>query len=158
MDRLRVLFLCTGNSARSQIAEGLFRKLSRGRADVFSGGTHPQADVHPMAVDLLKARFDVDTSVLHPKDLNRFVGQAFDYVITVCDRTAETCPTFPGDPERIHWSFDDPAAVEEEGARRRAFESVANGLAARLRVWMALPAIHRRLDDAEERPPRHNRT
>lgn len=111
-----------------------------------------------MAIDILKTRFDVDTSVLHPKDLNRFAGDTFDFVITVCDRTAEACPTFPGDPERIHWSFEDPAAVEEEGARRRAFEGVANGLAARLRIWMALPAIHRRLDEAEEQTDGHDRT
>jgi protein-tyrosine-phosphatase len=141
MERLRVLFLCTGNSARSQIAEGLLRKLSRGRADVCSAGTSPEAEVHPMAADVLRTRFQVDTDDLYPKHLNRFLGQAFDYVITVCDRTAEACPTFPGDPERIHWSFE---------ARRRAFERVANGLAARMRIWMALPAVHRRLDAAEE--------
>jgi protein-tyrosine-phosphatase len=150
MERLRVLFLCTGNSARSQIAEGLFRKLSRGRADVFSAGTSPKAEVHPLAADVLRTRFQVDTDDLYPKDLNRFLGQAFDYVITVCDRKAETCPTFPGDPERIHWSFEDPAACADEEARRRAFELVANGLAARMRIWMALPAVHRRLDAAEE--------
>src|SRR5687768_947042 len=89
MERLRVLFLCTGNSARSQIAEGLFRKLSRGRADVFSAGTSPTAEVHPVAADVLRRRFQVDTDDLYPKHLNRFLGQAFDYVITVCDRTAE---------------------------------------------------------------------
>ena len=150
MERLRVLFLCTGNSARSQIAEGLLRKLSRGRADVCSAGTSPEAEVHPMAADVLRTRFQVDTDDLYPKHLNRFLGQAFDYIITVCDRTAETCPTFPGDPERIHWSFEDPAACEGEEARRRAFELVANGLAARMRIWMALPAVHRRLDAAEE--------
>jgi protein-tyrosine-phosphatase len=151
MERLRVLFLCVGNSARSQMAEGLLRKLSRGRADVFSAGTNPAREVHPMAVEILQRRFDVDTADLHPKNLNRFVGQEFDYVITVCDRTAELCPTFPGDPERIHWSFEDPAAVQDEAARRRAFESVANGLAARLRVWMSLPAVYHRLDEAEDR-------
>ena len=150
MERLRVLFLCTGNSARSQIAEALLRKLSRGRADVFSAGTSPGVEVHPMAADVLRTRFQVDTDDLYPKHLNRFLGQAFDYVITVCDRTAETCPTFPGDPERIHWSFEDPAASEDVEARRRAFELVANGLAARMRIWMALPAVHGRLDLAEE--------
>jgi arsenate reductase len=150
MERLRVLFLCTGNSARSQIAEGLLRKLSRGRADVFSAGTRPEAEVHPVALDVLRTRFHVDTDGLHPKHLNHFLGQRFGYVITVCDRTAEACPTFPGDPERIHWSFEDPAATQDEDARRRAFESVANGLAARMRIWMALPAVHRRLDAAEE--------
>ena len=93
----------------------------------------------------------MDTDDLYPKHLNRFIGQVFDYVvITVCDRTAETCPTFPGDPERIHWSFEDPAACADEEARRRAFELVANGLAARMRIWMALPAVRWRLDAAEE--------
>lgn len=151
MERLRVLFLCAGNSARSQIAEGLLRKLSRGRADVFSAGTSPQAEVHPLAVDVLRTRFDVDTEDLFPKHLDRFRGDRFDFVITVCDRTAERCPTFPGDPERIHWSFEDPADVEGEQTQRRAFELVANGIAARLRIWMALPAVHGRLDAAEER-------
>jgi arsenate reductase len=80
--------------------------------------------------------------------MDRFLGQDFDYVITVCDKAAESCPVFPGDPERIHWSFEDPAAIEDEHARRRAFESVASGLAGRLRVWMALPAISDRLRTA----------
>jgi protein-tyrosine-phosphatase len=157
MERLRVLFLCTGNSARSQIAEGLFRGLSRGRADVFSAGTAPQAEVHPLAVAVLRERFHVDTDGLYPKHVNRFSGDTFDYVITVCDRTAEACPTFPGDPERIHWSFEDPAAAEDETARRRAFERVANGLAARMRIWMALPAVHQRLDAAKAQDLRHSR-
>lgn len=150
MERLRVLFLCTGNSARSQLAEGLLRRLSRGRADVFSAGTKPEAEVHPLAADVLRTRFQVDTDNLYPKHLDQFLDQRFDYVITVCDRTAEACPTFPGDPERIHWTFEDPAATQGEEARRRAFEGVANGLAARMRIWMALPAVHRRLDAAGE--------
>jgi protein-tyrosine-phosphatase len=149
MERLRVLFLCTGNSARSQMAEGLLRELSRGRADVVSAGTKPEPGVHPLAADVPRTRFHVDSDGLHPKHLNQLLGQGFDYVITVCDRTAEACPTFPGDPERIHWSFEDPAAVPDEEARRRAFDSVASGLAARMRIWMALPAVHRRLDAAE---------
>src|SRR6476659_8836842 len=118
MERLRVLFLCTGNSARSQMAEGLLRKLSRGRVDVFSAGVRPESAVHPLAIEILQGSFDVDTTDLHPKPLRRFRGETFDYVITVCDRTAETCPTFPGDPERIHWGFEDPAAVEGDGPRR----------------------------------------
>ena len=130
------------HSARSQIAEALFRKLSRGRADVFSAGGSPATEVHPLALDVLRTRFSVDTADLFPKHLDRFRGDRFDYVITVCDRTAETCPTFPGDPERIHWSFDDPVKGNGEEAQRRAFELVANGLAARLRIWMALPSVH----------------
>ena len=152
MNPLRVLFLCTGNAARSQMAEALFKKLSKGHADVFSAGTHPRSAVHPVACEVLREHFDVDPAGLQPKHLNRFIGQDFDYVITVCDRAAEHCPTFPGDPERIHWSFEDPAAVDEGAAQRRAFEAVANGLAARLRIWMALPSIRQRLDAAEDRP------
>ena len=139
MERLRVLFLCTGNSARSQIAEGVLRKLSRGRADVFSAGTRPAAEVHPLAVDVLRTVFQVDTDVLYPKHLNRFIGQTFDYVITVCDRTAEQCPTLPGDPQRIHWTSDDPFASADEETRRRAFELVANGLAARMANLVGTP-------------------
>jgi arsenate reductase len=107
-----------------------------------------------LALDVLRTRFNVDTADLFPKHLDRFRGDRFDFVITVCDRTTEACPTFPGDPERIHWSFEDPAAAQGEGPQRRAFELVANGLAARLRIWMALPGIHQRLDAAEERAVR----
>ena len=83
MERLRVLFLCTGNSARSQMAEGLFKKLARGRADVFSAGSNPAPAVHPMALDVLRSRFGVTTEDLFPKHLSRFMGERFDYVITV---------------------------------------------------------------------------
>jgi protein-tyrosine-phosphatase len=151
MNRLRVLFLCTGNSARSQMAEALLKKLSRGRADVYSAGTHPQPEVHPFARQVLHEHFDIDPVGLRPKHLSSFLGQQFDFVITVCDRAAETCPVFPGDPERIHWSFEDPAAVENGPAQLRAFETVASGIAARLRIWMALPSIQTRLDAAEQR-------
>lgn len=145
MKPLRVLFLCTGNSARSQMAEALLRQLSHGKADVVSAGSHPRPAVHPMAKSVLEEKFRIDTSTLRPKHLNEFVGQEFDYVITVCDRAAESCPIFPGDPERIHWSFEDPAAVEEGPAQRRAFGAVANGLVGRMRIWMGLPAIKEKL-------------
>ena len=142
---LRVLFLCTGNSARSQMAEALLRQLSHGRIDVFSAGSLPQPRVHPVAIATLKERYGIDPGDLHPKSLDRFLGEHFDYVITVCDRAAESCPVFPGDPERIHWSFEDPAAVHGDEAQRRAFEIVANGLAGRFRIWLALPEIRRRM-------------
>ena len=140
MERLRVLFLCTGNSARSQIAEGILRKLSRGRADVFSAGASPELEVHPLALEVLRTRFNVDTADLFPKHLNRFHG---DGSITYSPfatarrrrvrRSAETRNESTG--------FDDPVAVTGKEAQRRAFELVANGLAARLRIWMALPAV-----------------
>jgi arsenate reductase len=148
---LRVLFLCTGNSARSQMAEALLRQLSKNRVEVFSAGSAPQPHVHPLAKETLEQRYGMDASNLFPKSMDRFLGERFDYVITVCDRAAEVCPVFPGDPERIHWSFEDPTAVKDEDARRRAFASVANGIAGRLRVWMSLPAVQRRIGPAE--PP-----
>jgi protein-tyrosine-phosphatase len=107
-ERLTVLFVCTGNSARSQMAEALLRHLSRNRIDVSSAGSTPQAEIHPMARTILESKFGIDTGDLHPKSLNQFLDRPFDYVITVCDRAAESCPVFPGDPERIHWSFETP--------------------------------------------------
>jgi len=133
-DKLRVLFLCTGNAARSQMAEALLRHLSKGRVEVFSAGSAPEAAVHPAARATLERQYAIDSTGLRPKPMREFLGQPFDFVVTVCDKIAEECPTFPGDPERIHWSFEDPAAE----VRTRAFEHVASGLAARLRIWMAL--------------------
>jgi protein-tyrosine-phosphatase len=143
---LRVLFLCTGNSARSQLAEALLRHLAHGHIDVFSAGSIPQQRVHPLAIATLKERYGIDPVALYPKSLDRFLGEHFDYVITVCDRAAESCPVFPGDPERIHWTFEDPAAVQGDEEQRRAFELVANGLAGRFRIWLALPEIRRRME------------
>ncbi len=143
---LSVLFLCTGNSARSQIAEALTRHLSGNQIEAFSAGSAPHAEVHPMARAVLETRFGIDTTDLHPKSMTRFTDQRFDYVITVCDRAAESCPVFPGDPRRIHWSFEDPAAVQGDDEQRRAFEHVATGLAGRLRIWMSLPDVRRHLE------------
>lgn len=143
--RISVLFLCTGNSARSQMAEAILRQLSANRIDVHSAGSAPQPDVHPMAKAVLEDKYGIDTADLYPKSLDRFVARRFDYVITVCDRAAESCPVFPGDPQRIHWSFEDPAAVSDEEQRRRAFEHAATGLSGRLRIWLSLPEVSRRL-------------
>lgn len=144
---LRVLFLCTGNAARSQMAEALLRQLSHGRAEVFSAGTAPQQSVHPIAREVLEQKYQIDTSEMRPKSMQQFLGQRFDFVITVCDKAAETCPAFPGDPERIHWGFEDPVLLKDADAQRRAFEAIASGLGARLRIWMSLPEIRRRIDD-----------
>ncbi len=145
-DRLRVLFLCTGNSARSQMAEGLLRSLSKNRIDVYSAGTFPKSEIHPMAVAAMRDKFQLDISAQSPKNLDRYVGEDFDYVITVCDRAAEACPVFPGAPQRIHWGFTDPAAAEgSEAERQRAFNTSATEIAARLRLWLALPAVSARI-------------
>lgn len=145
-DRLRVLFLCTGNSARSQMAEALLRHLTRGRADSHSAGTHPRAEVHPMAIRTLARQFNIGSEGLFPKTLDRYIGEHWDYVITVCDRAAESCPVFPGDPERIHWSFPDPAALEgTPEVQQRAFDTTASDIVGRLRLWLQLPEVLQRL-------------
>lgn len=139
--RLRVLFVCTGNSARSQIAEALLRQMSRGRIDVFSAGSAPRPEIHPTARQVLRDVYGIDSSNQYPKSWDRFLGEPFDFVITVCDRAAESCPVFPGDPERIRWSFADPAEVSDGETRRRAFERTANEMAGRLRIWLSLPRL-----------------
>jgi len=139
---MRVLFLCTGNSARSQIAEALLTKVTNGRVEVHSAGSHPKREIHPLAREAARKVFDAEMNGQFPKSLDRFLGQQFDYVITVCDRADASCPVFPGKTERIHWSLEDPAAVvgsEEE--KRRAFEATASDLMRHIRQWIALPNV-----------------
>jgi len=107
---IRVLFLCTHNSARSQIAEALLRHLGGSDFAAYSAGTEVTR-VHPLALTVLAER-GVATSGLASEDLRDFIGQRFDVVITVCDRARDACPIFPGETERLHWSFPDPSAVE----------------------------------------------
>jgi len=127
----RVLILCTGNSARSQMAEGLLRALGDGALDVFSAGTKPGI-VRPEAITVMAER-GIDISSHRSKHVDEFAGQRFDYVITVCDNANESCPVFPGAPHRIHWSFPDPAAVEgAETERLAAFRAVRDDLSATL--------------------------
>lgn len=143
---LRVLFLCTGNSARSQIGEALLRHMSRGRVEVVSAGSRPRPEIHPLARQAVEDLFGLDMARRRPKPLQDFVDQRFDYVITVCDRAAESCPVFPDDPERIHWSFEDPAAIEgDDEKRRRAFEQTTRDMASRIRLWTSLPAVASRV-------------
>jgi ArsR family transcriptional regulator, arsenate/arsenite/antimonite-responsive transcriptional repressor / arsenate reductase (thioredoxin) len=132
----RVLFLCTHNSARSQMAEALLRHLSGGRVEVFSAGTEATR-VHPQALATLE-RHEIDTTGLRSKHLNQFIGEDFNYVITVCDRASEACPIFPGDPERIHWSFPDPSAVTDPAEQQMAFTQVFVGLEKRLKLLLTL--------------------
>jgi arsenate reductase len=123
----RVLILCTGNSARSQMAEGLLRSLGGGAIDVCSAGTRP-GSVRPEAIAVMAER-GIDISGHRSKHVDEFTGQQFQYVITVCDSANESCPVFPGTPQRIHWSFPDPAAVEgSEAERLAAFRTVRDAL------------------------------
>jgi len=112
----RVLVLCTGNSARSQMGEGLFRAEGEGEFEVFSAGTKPSS-VRPEAIAVMK-EIGIDISGQRSKSVGEFAGQSFDYVVTVCDNARDTCPVFPATTERIHWSLEDPAAVEGNEAER----------------------------------------
>ena len=133
----RVLFLCTHNSARSQMAEGILRALGGDRFEVESGGTQPSR-VHPLAIKAMAKR-QIDISAQTSKNMERFADQRFDYVITVCDLASEVCPVFPGAPERIHWSIPDPSAVEgSEKERLAAFERAADELLTRIRYLLIL--------------------
>ena len=131
----RVLILCTGNSARSQMAEGLLRALADNQYDVFSAGSKPSS-VNPFAIQAMRER-GIDISQQRSKHLNEFIKQPFDYVITVCDVAAETCLIFPGRAQRIHWSFPDPAAVEgNEDVKLQAFRDTRDAIESRLKAWL----------------------
>ncbi|GLV56832.1 protein-tyrosine-phosphatase [Dictyobacter sp. S3.2.2.5] len=133
--RQRVLFLCTGNSARSQMAEGWLRYLADEQIEVASAGTAP-SQVNPLAIQVMAERA-IDISHHRSKHLNEFLLQPFDYVITVCDQAAEQCPIFPGKAIRIHWSFPDPAAVKGTHEERlAAFRQVRDALEGQLRAWV----------------------
>ncbi len=136
---VRVLFLCTGNSARSQMAEGMARAWGGPGLEASSAGSHPAERVHPMAVAAMQ-EIGLDIGGNVPMHLERFLGERWDYVITVCDRARDACPVFPGDAERIHWGFDDPAAAEGSNEQRMAvFRRVRDEIRNRLRLWLTLP-------------------
>lgn len=134
--RLRVLFLCTHNSARSQMAEGILRQMAGDQVEVHSAGTEVTR-VHPLAIKTMETR-GLDISGHRSKHLEEFLGEQFDYVITVCDNARETCPIFPGAPERIHWSIPDPSAVQGDDTQREAaFQRAADELQTRIRYLLA---------------------
>ena len=131
----RVLILCTGNSARSQMAEGLLRHDGGARFEVYSAGTHP-SQVRPEAVAAMR-EIGIDISAHRSKSVDEFVGQDFDTVITVCDNAKENCPVFPAKTERLHWSFDDPASAQgDEAAQLAVFRRVRDEIRARLRQFI----------------------
>ena len=137
-ERKRVLFLCTGNSARSQMAEGLLRHMAGDRLEVKSAGVAPTA-VRPEAIEVMR-ELGIDISGQRSKSVDDFVGREFDYVITVCDNANEQCPVFPGRTNRLHWSFDDPAAAQgDEPTRLAVFRRVRDEIYDRLRQFVAKP-------------------
>jgi arsenate reductase len=121
MMKRRILFLCTGNSARSQMAEALLRLMAGDHFEAVSAGTHP-VGLNPGAIEAMR-ELGVDISRQQSKSVSDFVGQPFDYVITVCDRAREACPIFPDALHLLHWSFDDPAIASDE-QRREVFRKV----------------------------------
>jgi len=136
-DRERVLFLCTGNSARSQMAEALARTCSEGVVEAHSAGSHPKA-LHPNAVRVMHEEYDIDLAGQRSKHLSVFAQQPFDRVISLCDRVREVCPEFPGQPETIHWSIPDPAAEPGDNeASYPTFQQTAGELETRIKFLVA---------------------
>jgi len=136
MNAPNILILCTGNSCRSQMAEGYFRALAGDRFQVYSAGMSPKNRVHPLAVEVM-AEDGVDVSTQQPKDLSEFLGRLpVSYLIIVCSRADESCPSvFPGMGQRLYWPFDDPDAFEGAAARNE-FRRVRDEIKARIQSWL----------------------
>jgi arsenate reductase (thioredoxin) len=136
-DAIRVLFVCTGNSARSQIGEAMLRDLGGPDFEVFSAGTEPKG-VNPYTVRVL-SEIGIDWSGARSKSATEFLGQPFDYVITVCDRARQTCPVFPGNHNTLHWGLDDPAEVAGTDEQKvEAFRRTLTEVSMRLRPFVEL--------------------
>ena len=157
-----VLFLCTGNSARSIIAETILNRLGQGRFKAFSAGSHPKGQVHPYTLDLLR-NLNYPTEDLRSKDWDEFAvsgAPTLDFVFTVCDDAAdESCPVWPGQPMSAHWGVPDPAAVEgTEAEKRLAFADTCRMMTNRISVLTSLPmksldrlSLQKRLDEIGKR-------
>ena len=160
-----VLFLCTGNSARSIMAEALLNTLGKGRFHAYSAGSQPGGTVNPLTLEKLQA-LDYPTDTLRSKSWDEFAAPdapQMDFIITVCDNAAgEVCPVWPGQPISAHWGFEDPAAaVGSEDERRHVFEKVFRQISSRINIFTSLPiaaldkaAIHRELKQIGVEPPK----
>jgi arsenate reductase len=137
--RFKILFLCTGNSARSILAEFFLRRLDPKRFEVFSAGAHPKGRVNPYALELLRDGYHIDPSGARSKSWEEFRDVELDFVITVCDRARESCPVWPGQPVIAHWGSEDPDAAVGEDAQRRAIKKVGVEIYRRLGLFTALP-------------------
>ncbi|HSE68971.1 MAG TPA: arsenate reductase ArsC [Gemmatimonadales bacterium] len=136
---LRVLFVCTGNSARSQIAQTLLNRKGRGRFIAESAGSQPAERVNPLAIATLE-RHGYFWTGHSPQGLDAVIGQPWDFVVTVCDRAKESCPIFPGQPVLAHWGMPDPAEAEgTEAERQKAFDDTLLLIGRRLDLFLALP-------------------
>jgi arsenate reductase len=137
----RVIFVCTHNSARSIMAEALLRSKGGEAYEVVSAGTEP-SEVRPLTLRVL-AEADLPTEGLRSKSVDEFLGQRFDYVITVCDSARQRCPIFPGEGQRLHWGYDDPSEVQgDDEERLRAFRRVFTALGQRIDLFLTIEARH----------------
>lgn len=135
--RYKVLFLCTGNSARSIMAEHILRMRGGNRFESYSAGSHPTGVVNPLAIEILN-QHHIDTRNARSKSWDEYRGLKFDFVITVCDRAKESCPVWPGQPIIAHWGSPDPAAVEgSRETKLKAFLDVASQITARINIFCA---------------------
>jgi arsenate reductase len=138
--RFKILFLCTGNSARSIFAEYLLKEIAPVRFETYSAGASPKPAPHPLALEILHKNFRIDASEAYSKSWEEFQDSQFDFVITLCDNAKESCPIWPGQPIVAHWSSPDPAVVAgSEAERRRAFWQVAQQIKRRLELLASLP-------------------
>ena len=137
--KFKVLFLCTGNSARSILAEFLLKKLAPQTFEVESAGAHPKGRVNPYVLELLRDGYGIDAAGARSKSWKEFEDVKFDFVITVCDRARESCPVWPGQPIVAHWGSEDPDAAVGEEERRRAVRRVAVEIDRRVGLLASLP-------------------
>ena len=138
--RYKILFLCTGNSARSIFGEYLLERIGGKRFDVFSAGSFPTGKVNPFAVKVLKDVYHIDASAARSKSWEEFADVEFDFVITVCDNARESCPIWPGQPIIAHWGVPDPAVAEgSDEEKLRQFKQAAQLLSRRIELFCSLP-------------------
>ena len=131
-EKIQILFICTGNSARSQMAEGILRKQAGDIVEVYSAGTEPAEDVNPMAKQVMLEN-GIDPSSHRPEKVDKYLDKEFDIIITTCDGAKESCPFFPGEAKRYHWGLEDPAAVVgDEATCLKAFRKTFDELSERI--------------------------
>lgn len=138
MPLFRILVLCTGNSARSQIAEALLATKGHGRIEATSAGSRPAARVNPLAIEVLREH-GIIWGGRRPQSIDDLRGASFDLVITVCDNARDACPYYPGAAAQVHWGLPDPAEAADPDEARRAFRSTYDALAVRIDALLALP-------------------
>ncbi len=139
MEKMNILFLCTGNSARSQIAEAVTKCLAADRFVIRSAGTKPAPRVNPLVLEVLENICPDQAQGLYPKSINEVMDLKYNFVFTVCDRANEECPVFPGSPVTAHWGYPDPAEIEDEEEATALIRNIALSIDQRFRLFLQLP-------------------